>query len=727
MMRILPLSLMILGISWTQILRAQENNQPAPSLDDKEDSGASLLKDLHLVDQINKKLNDSLPFFYNYSLMGGYFTMPSARMNKSGMVAAGGGRVPPYNIYGLNMQVFDRLELSANYRVYTGITEANFGDEGYGDDAERIGNIKLGILTPSEGFPCLPLISIGADDFIGTKRFNSQYIVVTQPWLDQNFELSIGWGHGRIKGFFGGAAWSPFRKTQSFFRNLSLILEYDANNYKKHPYEHPAGRTVKSRINGGISFLAWDTLQLSVSSVRGEKIAASANLRYPLGTTEGFFPKVDDPIMYKSPVDTEPLGQTRPEAEFAQELAYAFSDQGLDLYTAYLLCDPGHKKELWLKVVNNRYRDHEIVRTRIQDVLAALVPSDITDVVVIIEADGLPCQAYRFRTQDLYRYRMGLIGLFELETLAPMKEAPPQPSEYDAILLFQRRKPIWTFTARPRLISFFGSTSGKFKYNLSAIASPEGYLFDQVYYKMQLSYSIKSNTSGMSGVDRLNPSHMYVVRSDSMKYFQTNTVHLEQAFAQKGWNLGKGFFYRLAMGYFEVAYGGFATELLFFPVRSNFAIGLEFATVWKRHYDGLKFFHKIPKFDGTKTEYKPFTGIQYFLDLYYDFKPLSVDLKITIGQFLAKDKGVRFEVGRYFPSGLRFGIWYAITNANEKLNGHTYHDKGFAFLIPLDMFLKQSSRNYIGYAMSAWLRDQAAQADTGKKLYTTLSEERYLP
>ncbi len=43
------------------------------------------------------------------------------------------------------------------------------------------------------------------------------------------------------------------------------------------------------------------------------------------------------------------------------------------------------------------------------------------------------------------------------------------------------------------------------------------------------------------------------------------------------------------------------------------------------------------------------------------------------------------------------------------------------------MFMKQSSRNYVGYAMSAWLRDQAAQADTGKKLYSILSEERFFP
>ena len=692
----------------------------------KENDSSLLLSDLELVYQIDHKVKDSLPLFYNFSVMGGYYTMPSARMNKEGMVALGASIPNPYTIYGLNIQPFDRVELSANYLVYNGVLEPGFGSEGFGDDAERMGNIKIGILTPAEDIPFLPLISIGAQDFIGTKRFNAQYIVATKTWLDLNFEMTVGFGHGRIKGFFGGLAWTPFRQKDFFLRNLTLQAEYDANDYKNNLGEHEKGRSVTSRLNGGVSLLAFDHLQLSLESVRGEKLSASAALRYPLGDSKGFFAKTEDPKSYKSPIDTEPMGLSRPEADFVQEIAYAFSDQGLDLYRAYLEYNQG-KKELWIKVVNNRYRDHNSVKERIQDILAALSPSDIESIVVVIEATALPCQAYRFRVQDLYNYRLGLIGSFEMDALSPMKEAVVQPDKYDATLLFRRTQPLWTFTARPRLISFFGNTSGKFKYNLSAVASPEGYLFDQIYYKTQLSYSALSNTSGMTGVDRLNPSHMFVVRSDSMKYYQTNSLHLEQAFMQRSWNMGKGCFTRVSAGYFEVAYAGASSEFLFYPVKSPFAIGLEFATVWKRHYDGVSFFQKVRKFDGTKVEYLPFTGYQFFLDLYYDFRPLAMDLKVTMGQFLAKDRGVRFEVCKYFSSGLRFSLWYALTNANEELNGHKYHDKGFAFIIPLDMFMKQSSRNYVGYAMSAWLRDQAAQADTGKKLYSILSEERFFP
>ncbi len=712
-------------LSWVYL--EAKATQPSPNEEDLFfDQGAALFRDLELVKQIEEEISDELPLSYNYSMMGGYFNMPSARMSKTGEIGVGAAIVKPYDVYGVNFQMFQRLEFALNYRVYRGMIEKNFGHEGFGDDAERIGNVKLGILTLQDGFPKLPEISIGVEDFIGTKRFNSRYVVATKQFLDWNLECTLGYGKGRIKGFFGGAAWSPFRHLHvPILKDISFMAEYDAINYKKHPDEHPSGRTVKSRINGGISFVGWDTLQLSLSSVRGTEIAGSASLRYPIGTTTGFFPKVDDAIPYRSPVDTEPLGVVRNESDFAQEIAYALSDQGLDLYTASLGYDEEGNKELFLKIVNNRYREERVVRERIQHVLAALTPSDVKTIYVIVEADALPCQAYRFRNQDLQRWRMGIISDFELETLAPMREAPPMPSEYDAARIFQRHKPIWTFTIRPRLLTFFGSTTGKFKYNVSAIASPEGYVFNQVYYKFQVSYSIKSIEQGLGNPDRANPSRELIVRTDSLNYYQTNSFSMEQAFLQRSWNLGKGWHYRFALGYFESAYGGAATEFLYYPVNSNWAIGMQFAAVLKRHYHGVKFDHTTLQLRGDKYVKVPFIGIQYFLDIYYDFKPLNMDFLLSAGQFLAKDKGARIDVGRYFKSGIRFSLWCTFTNGHDRVNGHTYFDKGFSFMVPLDIFLKQSSRNYMGYAMAAWLRDVGARAETGKQLYWTLEEERY--
>ncbi|MFS8564242.1 MAG: YjbH domain-containing protein [Rhabdochlamydiaceae bacterium] len=645
--------------------------------------------------------------------------MPSARMAQEGEIGIGAARVHPYNVYGLNFQFFEHVELSGTYRVYKGILEPTFGSEGFGDDAERTGNVKLAFNLPGDGFPMFPIFAIGLDDFIGTKRFNAEYAVITQKWVEANLEVTLGWGRKRFKGLFGGFAWTPFRRTGvPFIKDLSVVAEYDGVDYKNNIGEHPEGRDVKHRINGGITYLLGDSLQVSGYYLRGSHLGASGSLRYPFGSSKGFFAKVDDPHLYKSPVDTEPLGVVRPKYVFAQDLAYTFERQGLDLYSVYLT----KEKSLWIKIINNAYREEPELRERIERVLSALVPSDIKDVVVTVEATGLLCHSYFFRTEDLYRYRQRLIGAFEMKTLSPMREVIFAPSHEEQ--LFRRKKAIWDISLKPRMINFFGSSTGKIKYNLALVLTPEGYFGDQVYYQAQVAYDVKSSIAHASTIDRINPSQLLNVRTDSLSYYQTNTVALEMAYLQKSWNLGKGWFARAAGGYFEPAYGGEALEFLYCPVQANWAIGVEEATVFKRRYHGLGFTNKVRKLDGRVPHYEHFIGVQYFLDLYYTFKPLDLDIKIMAGQFLAKDRGARFEVTRWFPSGFRSSLWCTVTNGHDKINGRIYYDKGFSFVIPLDFFLKKSSRNQVGYAMSAWLRDVGAVADTGKQLYPILRLER---
>jgi hypothetical protein len=683
---------------------------------------STLFDDLEKVKEIDEEINDDLPFYYNASMLGGYFNMPSARMPPTGMAGFGGAGVPPYNIYGLSFQPFSRIELSANYRTFNGMLDQNMGKQGFGNEAERIGNLKIAIIAPEDGLPHSPILTFGWDDFIGTSRFNSQYGVLTKEWKRYNFEASLGWGKGRIKGFFGGVAWSPLRKTDVWLlKDISLVAEWDAINYKKHPHEHPWGRKVKSRVNGGLIFVGWDMLQVSLNSVRGEKLGGSASMRYPLGSTEGIFPKVKDPQNYTSPVDLEPLGVVRPDKRFAEELSFAFSDQGLDLYHACLY-KTEEGKALWIKLVNNRYREERVVRERTQDLLAALTPPDIKTVTVVVEADAFPCHEFHFRNVDLQNLRLGLVGEQELSVLAPRKEAKKIP--YHCPTIFQRHKKIWSFTARPQFLSFFGSARGKFKYNIGFLAMLDGYLFDQYYYRIQPAYLIHSNAWSLRDIDKINPSQLINVRTDTIKYYQNNSVALEKGYLQKSLNLGKGWFYRAAAGYFERAYGGLATEFLYYPVKGNWAVGFEGAGLLKRDYRGLGFTTKIRKLNGTHPSFFHFLGYQYFLDIYYFFKPLDLDFKVKAGGFLARDKGARFEVARTFKSGFRLSLWYTWTNGHDKVNGRTYFDKGFALWFPLDFFLPQSSRNYFTYAMSAWLRDVGAVSETGKELFWTLREER---
>jgi hypothetical protein len=272
--------------------------------------------------------------------------------------------------------------------------------------------------------------------------------------------------------------------------------------------------------------------------------------------------------------------------------------------------------------------------------------------------------------------------------------------------------------------TFLGSSRGKFKYNIGLSARLEGFLFNQVFYCIEAGYSPFSSVSDVGDRDSINPSQIVNVKSDYVRYLQTNSVRLDQAFLQKSFNLGYGCYSRVACGHFDVAYGGIGGEFLYYPVDSSWAIGAEAATIKKRRYSGFEFTKQVRKLVGTTATYEDFTGRQYFLDLYYDLPQIGMDLKLRAGKFLAKDNGVRFEVARNFSSGLKISFWYTVTNGKDHVNGETYFDKGVAFTMPMDIFYKESFRGNWGYGMSAWLRDVGAYSPVGKSLFSTLKSER---
>jgi len=640
------------------------------------------------------------------------------------MVSLGFSYLPPCRIYAVTIQGFNRLELGINYRIHSHFPDPDI--EQAGDFSARVANLKLGVLRRKDGFDNVPEIAIGFEDFYGSKRLYSGYIVATQGFCGAfPIEITLGYGRGRIRGFFGSMSLAPFlRSSIPVLNRLVFHAEWDGIDYRRNKWKHSQRRDFRSRINCGCSTTVYDTLQLNISTLGGKDVTASASINYNLGESKGLFPKIQDPPLYKAPVNTQPIGNLRNERELSQELAFIFSGQKIILSRVYLTTDNDGKNILWMKIINLVYRDTAELKHRIESVLASITPSNIAYVTVVIEADGIPACEYHFRTTDLQRLQRGKVGVFEFQTLTPICTPTPPPSVYEGSLLYHRPKGAWAFTLHPRFLTFFGSSTGKCKYDIELVGGPEGYLFDQLYYKIQGTWNVKSNISNVGTRGVFNPSQIINVRSDIAKYLRNHSFLLEQAYVQHGFYLSRGWYGRFSMGIFELAYAGIGVELIYYPVRQNWAIGVEGATLLKRNYRGWSFTTKIRKWNGTSVEYEHFIGHQYFLDLYYTVDPLKLDFKVSLGRFLARDKGVRFEVGHHFASGFRFDVWYSWTTAHDIVNSKKYRDIGISFTIPLDLFLTKSSKVLIPYALSVWLRDTGARAFTGRCLYHSLHGSR---
>lgn len=696
-----------------------------PSLFCDECADSDLMRDLLIVDYWNQRLAERFPVMYNYVFSGGYFAMPSARMGADGEIGLGYAYVPPYRNYNLRCQILGNVEITGSYRVFHGVEDPVLSKYGFGDFSDKGANFKLAILHPEDSDYKLPGLAFGIEDFMGTKGFHARYVVLTQVFLEQNLELTLGWGAGRFKGFFGGGSWMPFRRTDwRWLRPLCISAEYDCIPYHDETIEkHPKGRVKKTPINMGVKYRLGDYVDLSLAYMRGDALAFSVSGYYNWGYTKGFLPKIEDPLPYKAPVNFEPLGIHRSEESLIAELTFAFGDQGLTMLDAYLSYNDCNEKVLRLGVLNETYMLEQQVRERLNALISSLIPSDIADVVVVIYSEGFPIQEYHYHMDWVRLLSAKEICSFEFNMFTPMTEVTPiDPCTSSQI--FYRKRGLYNFEVSPETHTLFGSSRGKFKYALGLQAAFNGFLWQDIYYNILVGWTFATNMSKVNDYDILNPSQLPNVNTDAVNYYKHRGLSLDEAYLQKNWNLGKGFYARLSAGYFQESYGGAATELLYYPVHSPFAISIEGAVLKKRKYTGIGFSNTIRQMVGYRPTYHKFLGSQYFVSLYYDWEWAHLDFKVQAGKFLANDWGVRNEISRYFPSGLRLTVWYTLTNGNDKINGKTYYDKGVGFSMPLDIFYTRSERSRWSNYLSAWLRDVGYQSMTGLGLYELINDQR---
>lgn len=666
-----------------------------------------------------------MPTYYNHLFYGGYFNMPSARMGNVGEVGLGYASVSPYRLYSVRCQLAERLEISGNYRVFKGIDDPILSPLGFGDLSDKGANFKIAIIRPEDSEYNLPGFAFGMEDFLGTRNFAAKYFVLTKVWKYYDCEASIGYGFDRIRGLFGGLLWMPFRKCDNeYLQGFALAAEYDGIPYRSRNAErHPDGHKQKSKFNLGIKYKLWDQLDLSLSYIRGCKWAFSAGYYYNLGETKGLIPKIDDPLPYTAPKIYEPIGARRSEEMFALDLAYPFLKQGFELLEVSFSYDNCFNKRLHLKVFNTSFRTEDVVRERLNNLLANLIPSEFSSVIVVIESEGFPVHEYVYDMQFVRMFAVNELCEFELEVLTPMREVTFYEAFRKKTIFSQNLYP-YNFYVEPKTHTLFGSAKGKFKYSLGVHVGVDGYFWDNIYYSVLLGYNFFGDLGDVQDVDRLNPSQIINVRSDIINYYKASGITVDEAFIQKNWNMGRGWYSKLAFGYFEEAYAGIGAEFLWYPICGNWSFGVEGALFKKRSYRGLGFQNKIRKLHGFYPTYQNFLGSQYFANFYYRWDYAKLDFKVSVGKFLANDFGVRYEVARYFPSGLEVYFWYTRTNGHDRINGETYYDKGIGFSMPLDIFYTYSSRERWGYGMNAWLRDVGVRVETGLDLYDTITLER---
>ncbi|MEP8736545.1 YjbH domain-containing protein [Enterobacter hormaechei] len=192
--------------------------------------------------------------------------------------------------------------------------------------------------------------------------------------------------------------------------------------------------------------------------------------------------------------------------------------------------------------------------------------------------------------------------------------------------------------------------------------------------------------------------------------YVSNDVYINNLQANYVDALGHGFYAQIYGGYLETMYGGVGVEALWRPLDSDWALGVDANYVKQRDWDDMMRF----------TDYSAPTG---FITAYWNPAKLnSVLMKLSVGQYLAKDKGATLDVAKRFDSGVTVGAWAALTNVSKEDYGEGGFSKGFYISIPLDLMTIGPNRNRAVVSWTPLTRDGGQTLGRKYQLYDMTSE-----
>jgi membrane-associated phospholipid phosphatase len=633
----------------------------------------------------------------------GLISMPDARMAPDGTWRTGYSFLRPYHALWSSLTAMPWLEGSFRFTRIQGV-EAFPGRPGadYGDYRDKSFDLKLRVL-PERGW--LPQIALGGQDTGGGTGIFSAYYAVASKQLG-DFDVTLGWGSGRIEDAFGGVRWAPRGSP------WSLVAEYDAFDYANDAFASQSG--VADRKKGvalGIEYRR-DYWGAKAYTAHGEA-GVNAWVSIPLEQRE-YAPKIDEPPPYTkvNPRPTE--AQWREDPAHEARLRRALAMQGYeDVTTRY------RNGRLSATVSNPRISSMPRAVGRAARTMLSFAPLEVRELEVTYVDQSLAVATYTFvDAKTLLRYFNGMTTRERLAPTVLIRYAAPLPGEADqdreaaiaavaeplpddvvtmrdeAPLALSYRAPLagGLFRVHPALSIFFNDPSGAFKADLSAIASWDRRVTRNLYFKTDIKATLLEN---VSDVTQPSDSELPHVRTDIALYERGDRVRLLKSLFNQYYQPATRVYARATIGFYEMMYAGAGGQVLYLAPGGDWAADLALDALRQRDYQGWFGF----------LDYSTVTAIA---SLHYRMEH-GITATLRAGRFLAKDEGVRFEVKRRFRSGIEVGAWYTVTNGNDitppGAPGSPYYDKGVFMNVALDALLTRDTRATADLALSPWTRD----------------------
>lgn len=655
----------------------------------------------------------------------GLMQVPTARIAPEGEFSFNYRDNDQYRFYSTSIALFSWLEATVRYtdvrtRLYSNY-ESFSGKQSYKDKSF---DLKTRLLKEDYWWP---QVAFGVRDIGGTGLFDGEYFMASKAAGPFDFSLGVAWGYpgnsGNISNpfchasdkycerdgsreagnvsfdnmFKGPAAIIGGIEYQTPWHPLRLKLEYDGNDYKGD-----FAKNIKqdSHWNMGAvyRFIEWGDVNLSYE--RGNTLMFGVTLRTNFNDM-------------RSNVRDEPIPAYQPAPQ-SDELSYTTVANQL---TA-LKYNAGYKapeikqvgSTLYMTGEQDRYRDSRQALDRANRILVNNLPSGVDTISVTDTKMHMPLVSTETNVaslrQQLGGYPLGQHPVLQQKRVEPQDPAPNQRG-------YRIKGDRLNYAFEPKLTQSIGGPESFYMYQIGLIPSANYWLTDHWLLDGGVFINVVNNYRKFKSSLLPSDSSLPRVRTHIRDYVR-NDVYVNNLQTNYVTALGNNFYGQVYGGYLETMYGGVGAEVLYRPLDSEWAIGIDANYVKQRDWDDMMRFR----------HYSAPTG---FITGYWAPSQMNgVLVKLSVGQYLAKDKGATLELAKRFDSGIQVGIWGAKTNVSNADYGEGSFSKGMYISIPFDLMTVRPTPDHAVISWSPLTRDGGAMLNRKYHLYD-MTSERAIP
>lgn len=656
----------------------------------------------------------------------GLWQTPTARFDKTGSAALTFSAISPYNNLSASLQPFDALSVAFRY---TGITNTPYGSANVNGDQtykDKSADVKLRLLQETAW---LPQVALGWRDILGTGIFSGEYVVANKRFGAFDVSLGLGFGYlgargdvsnplGLVSERFktrpatagaGTGKFTPkayFRGPTAVFGGVQVHLPWDnwvlKAEYEGNDYQHEFGGTrlrSNSAVNLGVVWRARPWLDLSLAVERGYKAMFALSVHTQL---DG----MSTPKILDAPA---PAVSAQRPAQGADPERTARDIQAL---TGLQIGSIERQGRRWTAVATNPFLGY--VNPLVDRSLAALhrdAPPEADELALRFDQRGQAIGEVVVQRDQWARAKTQLL---------PPSQRPAALQTTDANEAPVAAERVYAPSASPFSYSF-GLT---YRQNLGG---PDAFVLYQLAVDARAEWRPRADT-WLAGIYRVGlldnydkfkftaPSDLPRVRTYLREYAVTSRTSIPNLQLTHMGRLGNSNHYYLAYaGLLESMFAGAGLEYMYRPLNGRVAIGMDANTVQQRTFE--------QKF--SLRDYRVKTG---HVTAYWDTGLADLLATVSVGQYLAGDRGVTVDVARAFNNGVTVGVYATKTNVSAAQFGEGSFDKGIYLRIPFDAMLPKSGPSTALIVYNPLIRDGGAKLSRRFNLYelTGLRDRRTL-